>query len=305
MGKYGVGWWVVAGLVIVAIAALGWGYRAWRRAAAQREAAHLRASVEAAARIEAQQRASEAAKVAAIRRAERETAAQEAAARAVIARAKAAREAADHDAAARHAAARHSAEASARALAEHEAAARVARAQADRQMAQEAQRLEAHRQATAQRLAESAPPPAPPPPAPPPSPPPPAKPPADTLVLIADDSKVVRVKTGRLLAQHHYRVAYATDGRDAAEQLRTDPPDVVITDVEMPGMDGFELARHVRQNPLTAHIPIIMITAADDKHRDDAQRAGVTVLLGKPYPEDELIGHIRLAMDRARSQRAG
>ena len=114
--------------------------------------------------------------------------------------------------------------------------------------------------------------------------------------MVADDSKVVRVKTGRLLAQHQYRVSYAIDGLDAARQMQTCIPDIVVTDIEMPGMDGFELTRHVRQNPLTAHIPIIMITAADDKHRDNAQRAGVTVLLGKPYPEDALIAHIRLAM---------
>jgi CheY-like chemotaxis protein len=67
---------------------------------------------------------------------------------------------------------------------------------------------------------------------------------------------------------------------------------VLITDVEMPGMDGFELTRHVRSNPRTAHIPVIMITAADDKHRADAELAGVSVLLGKPYPEEELIAHI-------------
>ena len=71
----------------------------------------------------------------------------------------------------------------------------------------------------------------------------------------------------------------------------------MITDVEMPGMNGFELTRQVRGNPGTAHIPVIMITAAEDRHRDDAQRAGVSMLLGKPYPEDELIAHIRRAMN--------
>jgi chemosensory pili system protein ChpA (sensor histidine kinase/response regulator) len=64
----------------------------------------------------------------------------------------------------------------------------------------------------------------------------------------------------------------------------------------MPGMDGFELTRFVRGNPLTAHIPVIMITGASEKHRADATRAGVTALLDKPYPEDELIARIRLAM---------
>jgi CheY-like chemotaxis protein len=113
--------------------------------------------------------------------------------------------------------------------------------------------------------------------------------------MVADDSKVVRVKTGRLLALHQYQVCYAADGLDAAQQLQTTVPDVVITDVEMPGMDGFELTRHIRGNPATAHIPVIMITAADDRHREQAAQAGVSVLLGKPYPEDALIAHIRLA----------
>jgi len=120
--------------------------------------------------------------------------------------------------------------------------------------------------------------------------------------MIADDSKIVRVKTGRLLAQHQYKVAYATDGLDAVAQLGASVPDIVITDVEMPGMDGFELTRHVRKNPATAHIPVIMITAADDRHRGDASEAGVSVLLGKPYPEEELIAHIRAAMNHGETQ---
>ena len=119
---------------------------------------------------------------------------------------------------------------------------------------------------------------------------------AQTLVLLADDSKVVRIKTGRLLAQHQYQVAYAIDGLDAVQQMQTQRPDVLITDVEMPGMDGFELTRHIRADPQTAQLPVIMITAADDRHREQADAAGVSVLLGKPYPEDALIAHIRLAM---------
>jgi CheY-like chemotaxis protein len=129
----------------------------------------------------------------------------------------------------------------------------------------------------------------------------PAKTAEQTLVMVADDSKVVRVKTGRLLAQHHYRVSFAIDGLDAANQMQASVPDIVITDVEMPGMDGFELTRHVRQDPRTAHIPVIMITAADDRHREAANAAGVSVLLGKPYREDELIARIRLAMQPART----
>ncbi|MBY0467487.1 MAG: response regulator, partial [Burkholderiaceae bacterium] len=137
-------------------------------------------------------------------------------------------------------------------------------------------------------------------------PPPPVKPapaaartPEQCLVMVADDSKVVRVKTSRLLAKHLYRVSLAEDGLDAARQIELDLPDVLITDVEMPGMDGFELTRQVRSNPRTAHIPIVMITADDEKHRVDALEAGVSVLLSKPYPEDQLLSYLQSTLTRS------
>ena len=123
--------------------------------------------------------------------------------------------------------------------------------------------------------------------------------PEQCLVMIADDSKVVRVKTSRLLAKHLYRVSLAEDGLDAARQIEIDLPDVLITDVEMPGMDGFELTRQVRGNPRTAHIPIVMITADDEKHRADAAEAGVSVLLSKPYPEDQLLSYLQSTLSGA------
>lgn len=122
---------------------------------------------------------------------------------------------------------------------------------------------------------------------------PPPRTPEQCLVMVADDSKVVRVKTSRLLAKHAYRVSLAEDGLDAVRQMAADQPDVLITDVEMPGMDGFELTRQVRADPRTAHIPIVMITADDVKHRADAMAAGVSVLLSKPYPEDELMSYLQ------------
>ena len=139
-----------------------------------------------------------------------------------------------------------------------------------------------------------------------PPPPPPAPPivaatrtPEQCLVMIADDSKVVRIKTSRLLSKHLYRVTLAEDGLDAARQIELDLPDVLITDVEMPGMDGFELTRQVRNNPRTAHIPIVMITADDVKHRADAFEAGVSVLLSKPYPEDQLLSYLQSTLTRS------
>jgi len=129
---------------------------------------------------------------------------------------------------------------------------------------------------------------------PPPAPTPAAvKTPAQTLILLADDSKMVRVKTSRLLEGNAYRVVTAVDGLDAVRQLETCRPDLVITDVDMPGMDGFGLARHLRGNASTAHIPIVMITSAEDRHREEALKEGVGLVLGKPYPEDTLLEHIR------------
>jgi len=252
------------------------------RVAAAKEAvraAAAKAASEQAARAEvARLAAEEAARLAAARMAAQEAARAEAAgvAAAQAARAQAARLAAER-------AARAEAEA-ARLVAQEAARAVAARAAAD-----EAARLEAERQQAVAAVPT------------PPTPTVAAKTPDQMLVMVADDSKLVRIKTGRLLAQHNYRVSYAADGLDAAQQLQTSLPDVVITDVEMPGMDGFELTRHVRQNPLTARIPIIMITAANDRHREDADRAGVNVLLGKPYADEELIAHIRLATNRNES----
>jgi CheY-like chemotaxis protein len=125
--------------------------------------------------------------------------------------------------------------------------------------------------------------------------------------MVVDDSKVVRIKTGRLLAQQQYQVCHAEDGLEALRQLRETVPDVVITDVEMPGLDGFELTRQLRAHPRTAGLPVIMITAADDRHREQAREVGVSVLLGKPYPEEALVAHIRrlLGQDEAQACLAG
>lgn len=181
-----------------------------------------------------------------------------------------------------------------------EQAARAAQAERQRLAAEQAEReraaaaaAEADREARRLAAEQAATPPRPAP-----------KTAAQTLVLVADDSKVVRIKTGRLLAQHQYQVSYAADGLDAVQQMQAQLPDVLITDVEMPGMDGFELTRHIRANPQTAQLPVIMITAADERHRDEASAAGVSVLLGKPYSDEALIAHIRLAMGHDQTESA-
>ena len=85
---------------------------------------------------------------------------------------------------------------------------------------------------------------------------------------------------------------YAVDGRDAIAQVEAEMPDLLITDVEMPNLDGFGLARRLRADARTAHVPIVMITSADATHREAATRAGVGLVLGKPFPEERLLAHI-------------
>ncbi|MBW8847812.1 MAG: response regulator [Burkholderiales bacterium] len=116
----------------------------------------------------------------------------------------------------------------------------------------------------------------------------------ETLVLVADDSKIVRVKISRLLATQGYRVALAESGEQALELMGAERPHLLITDVEMPGIDGFELTRQLRAAPVTAALPIVMITSSDDKQAE-AAAAGVTQLLGKPYSEEALIAAIEKA----------
>lgn len=117
--------------------------------------------------------------------------------------------------------------------------------------------------------------------------------PRPPVVLVADDSKVVRVKTGRLLEKQGWRVLLAEDGAAAMQVLVTESPDVLITDVEMPEVDGFELTRRVRAHSRYGRLPVIMITSSDERHRAEAQAAGVNLLLGKPYAEETLLSQVQ------------
>jgi len=110
-------------------------------------------------------------------------------------------------------------------------------------------------------------------------------------VMVVDDSLTVRKITGRLLAREGYQVLLAKDGVEALEQLLDVVPDVMLVDIEMPRMDGFDLTRNVRADERLKAIPIIMITSRTaEKHRTYAFEIGVNHYLGKPYQEDELLG---------------
>ncbi len=114
------------------------------------------------------------------------------------------------------------------------------------------------------------------------------------LVLVVDDSITVRRVTQRLLKREGYRVALASDGRHALEILQEERPTVVVSDIEMPRMDGFELARYIRADAKMHDLPIIMITSRmAEKHREHALELGVNHYLGKPYSEEELLGLVQ------------
>jgi len=119
------------------------------------------------------------------------------------------------------------------------------------------------------------------------------------LVLVVDDSLTVRKSTTRLLAREGFRVATARDGVEALDQVRVALPDVILLDIEMPRMDGFELTRVLHSDPRTAGIPIIMITSRTaEKHRQYAMDLGARVYLGKPYSERDLVTHIAHCTER-------
>jgi chemosensory pili system protein ChpA (sensor histidine kinase/response regulator) len=112
-------------------------------------------------------------------------------------------------------------------------------------------------------------------------------------IMVVDDSLTVRKVTGRLLERHGYLVVTARDGVEAMEKLLELVPDVMLVDIEMPRMDGFDLTRNVRADARLSKVPIIMITSRTaDKHQNYAREIGVSHFLGKPYQEEELLTRI-------------
>ena len=113
-------------------------------------------------------------------------------------------------------------------------------------------------------------------------------------VLVVDDSITVRKVTEKLLAGENYEVGTARDGLDALQKLDEFEPDLVLSDIEMPRMDGFELLSAVRQSELWSDVPVIMISSRTaGKHRERATDLGASDFLGKPYQNDELLTLIK------------
>ena len=113
------------------------------------------------------------------------------------------------------------------------------------------------------------------------------------LVMVVDDSLTVRRVTQRLLLREGYRVVLAKDGLDALERLAEGVPQIVLSDIEMPRMDGFDLVRNMRADARLRDLPVIMITSRiAQKHREYAAQLGVDHYLGKPYAEEDLLSLI-------------
>ena len=123
------------------------------------------------------------------------------------------------------------------------------------------------------------------------------------LVMVVDDSLTMRKVTGRVLERHNLDVAVARDGVEALEQLEERIPDLMLLDIEMPRMDGYELATAMRADPRYKNIPIVMITSrSGDKHRQRAFEIGVQRYLGKPYQELDLMRNVYDLLGIARAR---
>lgn len=120
-------------------------------------------------------------------------------------------------------------------------------------------------------------------------------------IMVVDDSITVRKVTGRLLERNGMDVETAKDGVEALAMLQDYHPDIMLLDIEMPRMDGFEVARNMRSSEQLSNIPIIIITSrTGDKHRDHAMELGVKRYLGKPYQESDLLENIHNVLEESK-----
>ena len=125
---------------------------------------------------------------------------------------------------------------------------------------------------------------------------------ARPVVMVVDDSLTVRKVTSKHLQKRGIDVLVAKDGIDAVEQLRDHVPDVMLVDIEIQRMAGYELTMRVRSDENLKHIPIIMITSrAGTKHRQKAFELGVDMYMSKPYQEEELFKNIDTLLAKGRA----
>ena len=128
--------------------------------------------------------------------------------------------------------------------------------------------------------------------------------PQEKVVVLADDSISVRKFVGRMLEKAGYRVRLACDGLEALEIVTQAKCDLVITDLEMPRTNGYELMAHLRQNPETRRIPVMVVTSrAGAKHKDRALKEGATAFLTKPVQEDQFVAAVSELIGSASAKR--
>ncbi len=119
------------------------------------------------------------------------------------------------------------------------------------------------------------------------------------VALVVDDSLTMRKVLSRVLEREDIEVVTANDGMDAIEKLQDVTPDIILTDIEMPRMDGFEFSRYVRDNPATIKTPLIVISSRTaDKHRNVATEIGVNAFLGKPVQDETLIEQVKALLPK-------
>jgi chemosensory pili system protein ChpA (sensor histidine kinase/response regulator) len=122
---------------------------------------------------------------------------------------------------------------------------------------------------------------------------------AKKMALVVDDSLTMRKVLARILEREGFEVVTANDGVDAIQKLQDMTPDIILTDIEMPRMDGFEFSWHVRDTPKTAKIPLIMISSRTaQKHRTIADEIGVNAFLGKPVQDEALMAEVNALLNK-------
>jgi len=125
----------------------------------------------------------------------------------------------------------------------------------------------------------------------------------DRVVVVADDSISVRKFVGRMLEKAGYRVKLASDGLEASEVVAQVGCHLIITDLEMPRMNGYELMAHLRQDPATRKIPVLVVTSrAGAKHRERALKEGASGFMTKPVQEEQLISTVESLIGSATLQ---
>lgn len=118
-------------------------------------------------------------------------------------------------------------------------------------------------------------------------------------IMTVDDSKAVRLTIALALKQAGHRVIEASSGEEALEKLKTEKVDLIISDFNMPGMDGSQLVRHIKANPDLSAIPVIMLTTENAKGRlVEAREAGAVGWMNKPFKAEHLVGAVKTLGDK-------